>query len=50
MQPFEELWLKSPGDLSGFSSEQISEVRKIARYIFRQVLKDAKKQKAAKKI
>jgi hypothetical protein len=49
MPTFEELWLKSP-DLLGMNAEQIAKARKLAKFIYNQVVRHANKQKAAKKI
>lgn len=47
MPKFEELWLKAPIDLIGMNEEQIAKAKKIAKYIYTQVNKHAKKQKTA---
>ena len=46
----DQLWRKAPYDLTGLSREQLENARSIAKYIYSQVIKDAKKQKTTKKI
>lgn len=50
MMTFEQLWRKAPYELTGLSRKQLANARSIAKYIYNQVIKNAEKQKAAKKI